>query len=84
MMTVVPVLERLWREMRPQFKWMALATLLGVLTIGCGVGLLTFSGYLISEAALHPSLAVLAVAILSVRIFGIARGIFRYFERLVS
>ncbi len=78
------ILRRLWREMKPLLKWMALASFLGVLTIVCGIGLLSFSGYLISQAALHPSLASLAVAMLGVRVFGVLRGVFRYFERLVS
>ena len=78
------LLIRLWHEMKSQLKWMALATFLGVLTIGCGIGLLTFSGYLLSQAALHPSLASLAVAMLGVRVFGVLRGVFRYLERLVS
>ncbi len=78
------LIGRLWCEMKPLLKWMALATFLGVLTIGCGIGLLTFSGYLIAHAALHPSLASLAVAMLGVRVFGVLRGVFRYLERLVS
>ncbi len=64
--------------------WIALAILLGVATVGSGVGLLTTSAYLISAAALHPSVAVLSVAIVGVRFFGITRGIFRYLERYVS
>lgn len=63
---------------------MLLATLLGSFTVMSGIGLLATSGYLISEAALHPSVAVLQVAIVGVRFFGISRGIFRYLERLVS
>ncbi len=78
------LLMRLWDEMKSQLKWMVLATFLGVLTVGCGIGLLTFSGYLLSQAALHPSLASLAVAMLGVRVFGVLRGVFRYLERLVS
>ena len=35
-------------------------------------------------AALHPSIAVLQVAIVGVRFFGISRGVSRYLERLVS
>lgn len=63
---------------------MALAVLLGVSTIGSGVGLLTTSAYLIAKAALQPSIADLQVAIVGVRFFGISRGVFRYLERLVS
>ena len=63
---------------------MALAVLLGVATIGSGIGLLTTSAYLIAKAALQPSIADLQVAIVGVRFFGISRGVFRYLERLVS
>ena len=63
---------------------MALVILLGVLTIGSGLGLMTLSAYLISKAALHPPFAALALAILGVRILGVIRGIFRYLERIVS
>ena len=42
------------------------------------------SAYIIARAALHPSIAVLQVAIVGVRFFGLARGVFRYLERLVS
>ncbi|HEX4208320.1 MAG TPA: thiol reductant ABC exporter subunit CydC [Ktedonobacteraceae bacterium] len=63
---------------------MAFAAVLGFATVVCGVGLLAVSAYLISAAALHPSIAVLSVAIIGVRFFGLSRGIFRYFERLVS
>ncbi|MBV9712395.1 MAG: thiol reductant ABC exporter subunit CydC, partial [Ktedonobacteraceae bacterium] len=84
MLASLTITGRLWREMKPLLKWMALAAFLGVLTIACGIGLLTFSGYLISQAALHPSLASLAVAMLGVRVFGVLRGVFRYLERLTS
>lgn len=66
-------------------RWgMALATLAGVLTVGSAIGLMATSAWLISMAALHPSVAALAVAIVGVRFFGIARGVFRYLDRLIS
>jgi ATP-binding cassette, subfamily C, bacterial CydCD len=68
----------------PYKGWVALSVLLGVLTIGSSVSLLAVSAYLISAAALRPSIAELQVAIVGVRFFGIARGVFRYLERLVS
>ena len=77
-------LRSLLRESRPLAGWMALSVLLGVLTVGCGIGLMTLSAYLISEAALHPSYASLLFAILGVRFFGLMRGIWRYGERLYS
>ena len=58
--------------------------MLGTLTIGSGVALLATSAYLISAAALQPSIADLSVAIVGVRAFGLSRGLLRYLERLVS
>lgn len=67
------------------FKWLiALAVLLGAFTIGSSIGLMATSAYIIASAALHPSIADLAVPIVGVRFFGIARGVFRYLERLIS
>jgi len=63
---------------------MALAALLGFATIGSSIGLMSTSGYLIARAALRPSIAELQIAIVGVRFFGIARGVFRYLDRLVS
>ena len=77
----------LWRVVGlvlPFWKGIALATLLGVLTIASSVGLMMTSAWLISKAALQPSIAELGVAVVAVRFFGIARGVFRYLERLVS
>jgi ATP-binding cassette subfamily C protein CydCD len=62
----------------------AVSVLLGAATIAAGIGLMGTSAYLISAAALHPSIADLQVAIVGVRFFGIARGLLRYLERLVS
>ncbi len=63
---------------------MALSALIGTATVLSGIGLAATSAYLISQAALHPSEAALSIAIVGVRFFGIARGAFRYLERLVS
>ncbi len=78
------VFFRLLRQALAYKWWMLLASFLGFLTIGSSVGLMMTSAYIISRAALHPSVAVLQVAIVGVRFFGISRGIFRYLERLVS
>ena len=61
-----------------------LSTLAGFATIGSSIGLMTASAYIISAAALQPSIAELQVAIVGVRFFGIARGVFRYLERYLS
>ncbi len=68
----------------PFARRMALAALLGFLTVASGVGLMATSAYLISRAALQPSIADLQVAIVGVRFFGISRGVARYLERVVS
>ncbi len=76
-----------WRTLKlaaPFSGWMALAALLGFATIGSSIGLMTTAAYIIAKAALQPSIAELQVAIVGVRFFGIARGVFRYMERLVS
>jgi ATP-binding cassette subfamily C protein CydC len=75
---------RLLSFVLPTWKWVLAAVALGALTIGASIGLLATSAYLISAAALHPSIAELQVAIVGVRFFGISRGVFRYLERLVS
>ena len=64
--------------------WIALSALIGLATVLSGMGLMGASAYVISAAALHPSIAELQVAIVLVRFFGISRGLFRYLERLVS
>jgi ATP-binding cassette, subfamily C, bacterial CydCD len=67
------------------FKWhIAFAVACGAFTIGSSIGLMATSAYLIASAALHPSIAELAVPIVGVRFFGIARGVFRYLERYIS
>ena len=75
---------RLFRQALRYKWWMLLASFLGFLTVGSSVGLMMTSAYIISRAALHPSVGVLQVAIVGVRFFGISRGIFRYLERLIS
>lgn len=70
--------------MRPFTRMIALALLLGALTVGSSVGLMATSAWMLSKAALQPSIADLAVAPVMVRFFGILRGLMRYLERLVS
>ncbi|MCC7206652.1 MAG: thiol reductant ABC exporter subunit CydC, partial [Anaerolineae bacterium] len=65
-------------------RWMALAALLGFFTVASSILLLANSAFIIASAALRPPLAELQIAIVGVRFFGIARGVFRYLERYVS
>src|SRR5690606_22279390 len=77
-------LVRLLRLAWPYRGWMALSMLLGFATVGSSIGLMATAAWIIARAALHPSIAVLQVAIVGVRFFGITRGVFRYLERLVA
>ncbi|MFJ3663506.1 thiol reductant ABC exporter subunit CydD [Streptomyces sp. NPDC090119] len=60
------------------------ALLLGSLALGCAVGLMATSGWLISRASQQPPVLYLLVAVTATRFFGIGRAVFRYSERLVS
>ncbi|MCW2718744.1 thiol reductant ABC exporter subunit CydC [Pseudonocardia sp.] len=69
---------------RPARGRFALASLAGGAALGSGTGLLATSAWLISRAAQHPPILFLTVAIVGVRTFGLARGVARYAERLLS
>jgi ATP-binding cassette, subfamily C, bacterial CydCD len=77
-------LRRLLGFLKPYTGWVALAVLVGFATIVSSIGLMATAAFIISAAALHPSIAELQVAIVGVRFFGITRGLFRYLERYVS
>ena len=66
-------------------KWrVALAVLLGVLTVASNVGLLAVAAYVISAAAVVSYLSLLAIPVYLVRFFSVSRAASRYAERLVS
>ena len=75
---------RLIALLAPERGRAGLAVLLQVLTVAAGIGLLGTSAWLLSKAALHPSIAAISVAVVGVRAFGISRGTLRYLERLAS
>lgn len=75
---------RLLRFVLPFWPQVLLSSLLGALTIGASISLMSTSAYLISMAALHPSISAISVAVVGVRFFGISRGVFRYLERLAA
>jgi len=70
--------------MKRQIFFVICSIIMGILTIMSNVGLLSTSAVLISRAALHPDVLDLMVLIVAVRFFGISRGVFRYFERILS
>ena len=60
------------------------AAFLYALTVLAGAGLFFTASTLLARAALHPPLYTLTLLVTGVRFFGIARGVFRYLERLLS
>ena len=79
-----PAVKRLRELYRPASGRLWWAAVLGALALGCSVALMAASAWLISRAWERPPILFLQVAVVSVRAFGIGRGVFRYAERLVS
>lgn len=79
-----PAVRRLQKMYRPASGRLWWAAVLGALALGCSVALLAASAWLISRAWEQPPILFLQVAVVSVRAFGLGRGVFRYAERLVS
>ncbi len=77
-------LFRLSSFLFPFWPQVLLSVLLGALTIGSSIALMSTSAWLISTAAIAVSVAELGVSVVSTRLFGISRAVFRYFERLAS
>ena len=79
--------DPLWRVLAlaaPVRSRLLLAALLAVVTVGCAVALAGVSGWLLATAAGQPPVLSLAVAVVGVRAFGLARGVSRYVERLAG
>ncbi|WP_020658967.1 thiol reductant ABC exporter subunit CydD [Amycolatopsis benzoatilytica] len=78
----------IWRPLRealrPHRLRLASACLVATAALGCGVALTATSSWLIASAALHPPVLSLMVAIVAVRTFGLAKGVLRYVERLLT
>lgn len=62
----------------------AVAGALGAVALGSGVALTATSGWLVVRASERPVILTLLTAIVAVRAFGMARPVFRYWERLRS
>lgn len=61
-----------------------LSVFASVSTVLSSSSLMACSAYIISFAALQPSIADIMVPVTAVRFFGLSRAIFRYGERLIS
>ena len=70
--------------LRPYFLPMMGTAVVGAMTIVANTGLLAVSAILISMAALMPPLLDLMPMSAAVRLCGISRALFRYWERLAS
>lgn len=77
-------MRTLLRYLKPQSRELSSAIALGSFALTSSIGLLAASGWLISMASTRPPILVLEVAIVSVRFFGLARGVFRYFGRILE
>ncbi|QQQ76570.1 thiol reductant ABC exporter subunit CydD [Saccharothrix sp. 6-C] len=71
------------RTPRPTRRLLA-GALLGAAASLSGVALTAFAAYLIAKAATQPPILTLSVLVVGVRTFALAKGVFRYLERLVS
>lgn len=80
----MPTFLRLVSFLKPFWRELLQAVLVGFLTIAASISLMSTSAWLISTAAIATSVAQFGVSVVGVRFFGIARGVFRYLERLVS
>ena len=77
-------LKQVWAVIKPRRGKGLLSVLLASLSLICAIGLIATSAWLISRAWQQPPILYLSVAVVSVRAFGLGRGVFRYCERLVS
>ncbi|GAA5116348.1 thiol reductant ABC exporter subunit CydD [Alloalcanivorax gelatiniphagus] len=70
-------------DVRPRWG-LRTATLLGALSTASGVALTATAGWLITRASEQPPVLHLVVAIVGVRLFGLARPVLRHVERVLS
>jgi thiol reductant ABC exporter CydC subunit len=69
---------------RGRLSYFAVAILLSAFSLIASIGLLACSAWLISMASTRPPVLVLEVAIVSVRFFGLFRGVVKYASRIVE
>ena len=76
--------RELFRRIGRTRRWVAVSSLLGILTIGSGIGLFAMATYLLTRSALLGTAASLSLTILGVRFFAITRVVGRYCERYLG
>lgn len=77
-------MPRLLTFLRPHWRHLLAAVLVGFVTIAASISLMSTSAWLISTAAIATSIAQFGVSVVGVRFFGITRALARYGERLIS
>jgi len=75
-------LEQTLAIARPAVVRLGLAALLGAVAVAAAIGLIATSAWLISRSSQRPQESVVAIAIVGVQFFALARGLSRYGERL--
>jgi ATP-binding cassette subfamily C protein CydC len=83
-MTTKPSGRILFEQIGKTRRWVVLSSLLGILTIGSGIGLLAMAVYLLTRSALVGTAASLSLTILGVRFFAVTRVVGRYCERYLG
>ncbi len=76
--------RNLFQKIGNTHRWVALSSLLGILTIGSSIGLLAMAVYLLTKSALLGTAASLSLTILGVRFFALTRVVGRYCERYLG
>lgn len=80
-----PEIKKLWQNVTLEgSKGLTLSVINSTLTVLSSTALMANSSYIISFAALQPSIADIMIPVTMVRFFGIARAVLRYTERLIS
>lgn len=77
-------MKRILEIFKSQWREMVAAVLLGGASLSAAVGLLATSAWLISMASTRPPVLVLEIAIVSVRFFGLSRGVLKYASRILE
>lgn len=77
-------LKLMTKMLRLEPRSVFLSILLGVLTLVNAIGLSVVAAWLIARASQTDLWFNLAVAAVAVRMFGVGRALFRYFERIAS
>jgi len=76
--------RELFQRIGKTHRWVALSALLGIVTIGSGIGLFAMAIYLLTRSAVLGTAASLSLTILGVRFFALTRVVGRYCERYLG